>query len=36
MKVTIDGAVIAEAAYDDLVKIEGDWYFRRRRSRREC
>lgn len=27
MKVTIDGEVIAEAADDDLVKIEGNWYF---------
>jgi uncharacterized protein (DUF427 family) len=27
MKVTIDGAVIAEAADDELVKIEGNWYF---------
>ncbi|TDE14220.1 DUF427 domain-containing protein [Jiangella asiatica] len=27
MKVTIDGAVIAEAAGDDVVKIEGNWYF---------
>jgi uncharacterized protein (DUF427 family) len=27
MKVTIDGAVIAEAADGDLVKIEGNWYF---------
>lgn len=29
MKVTIDGAVIAEAADDDLIKIEGNWYFPR-------
>lgn len=27
MKVTIDGAVIAEADDDQLVKIEGNWYF---------
>lgn len=27
MKVTIDGEKIAEAADDDLVKIEGSWYF---------
>ena len=27
MKVTIDGAAIAEAADDELVKIEGNWYF---------
>jgi uncharacterized protein (DUF427 family) len=27
MRATIDGAVIAEAAEADLIKIEGNWYF---------
>jgi uncharacterized protein (DUF427 family) len=27
MKAVLDGAVIAEAAKDDLVSIEGNWYF---------
>lgn len=27
MKATIGGNVIAEAAQDDLIKIEGNWYF---------
>jgi uncharacterized protein (DUF427 family) len=27
MKATIDGTVIAEADDDQLVKIEGNWYF---------
>jgi hypothetical protein len=27
MKAVIDGTVIAEAAQDDLIKIEGNWYF---------
>ncbi|CAN5160452.1 DUF427 domain-containing protein [soil metagenome] len=27
MKATIGGTVIAEAAQDDLIKIEGNWYF---------
>jgi uncharacterized protein (DUF427 family) len=27
MKATIDGAVIGEAKDDQLVKIEGNWYF---------
>jgi uncharacterized protein (DUF427 family) len=27
MKAVIDGVVIAEAPQDDLIKIEGNWYF---------
>lgn len=27
MKVTIDGTVVAEAAQDELIRIEGNWYF---------
>lgn len=27
MKATIGGTVIAEAAQEDLIKIEGNWYF---------
>jgi uncharacterized protein (DUF427 family) len=27
MRATIDGTVIAEATEDELVKIEGNWYF---------
>jgi uncharacterized protein (DUF427 family) len=27
MRATIDGAVIAEASQDELVRIEGNWYF---------
>ena len=27
MKATLNGAVLAEASKDDLVKIEGNWYF---------
>jgi uncharacterized protein (DUF427 family) len=27
VRATIDGTVIAEAAQDELVRIEGNWYF---------
>ncbi|WP_434811264.1 DUF427 domain-containing protein [Microbacterium sp. bgisy189] len=27
MKAVIDGAVVAEAPQEDLVRIEGNWYF---------
>ncbi len=27
MRATIDGTVLAEAAEEDLVRIEGNWYF---------
>ncbi|CAN5180869.1 hypothetical protein BH09ACT10_BH09ACT10_19450 [soil metagenome] len=27
MKAELNGAVVAEAAQEDLVKIEGNWYF---------
>ncbi len=27
MKAVIDGVVVAEAAQDDLISIEGNWYF---------
>jgi uncharacterized protein (DUF427 family) len=27
MKATLNGVVIAEAAKDDLISIEGNWYF---------
>ena len=27
MKAVVDGTVIAEADTDDLIKIEGNWYF---------
>jgi len=27
MKATIDGTVIAEAPKEDLISIEGNWYF---------
>ncbi|MFP7761273.1 DUF427 domain-containing protein [Marisediminicola sp. LYQ134] len=27
MKATVDGIVIAEAPKDDLISIEGNWYF---------
>ena len=27
MRATVDGTVIAEATEDELVKIEGNWYF---------
>ncbi|MFB8386834.1 DUF427 domain-containing protein [Microbacterium sp. NPDC055910] len=27
MRATLDGTVIAEAEQDDLVRIEGNWYF---------
>lgn len=27
MKAHINGTVIAEAAHDELIKIEGNWYF---------
>ncbi len=27
MRVSVDGTVIAEAAEDSLVRIEGNWYF---------
>jgi len=27
MKAVVDGTVVAEAADEDLVKVEGNWYF---------